>query len=75
MTKFELKEVTLVLDQTPNEREKGLYYLRAVEVNSPLQLLGTPKEISDMFSRWLCNTIEEMNNNNCNTIKLVMSWK
>ena len=72
---FALKNVTIVIDQTPIEREKGLYYLRATNVNSPLQSYGTPQEIGERFGQWLSNTITAMPKNDCRTIKMELTWK
>lgn len=73
--KFALKNVTIVIDQTPMEREKGLYYLRATNVNSPLQAFGTPEELGTRFGQWLSNTIAVMQKNDCKTIKIDMKWE
>lgn len=73
--KFALKNVTIVIDQTPMEREKGLYYLRATNENSPLQSYGTPQEIGERFGQWLSNTIAAMSKNDCKTIKIEMKWE
>lgn len=72
---FALKNVTIVIDQTPQEREKGLYYLRAINVDSPLQSYGTPQEIGERFGQWLSNTIAAMSKNDCKTIKMELSWE
>lgn len=75
MTKFALKKVTIVIDQTKMEREKGLYYLRAIDFNSPLQSHGTPQKISEIFAKWLSNTIAAMNQNDCKLIEMEITWK
>ena len=72
---FGLKNVTIVIDQTASEREKGVYYLRAIEHNSPLQAFGTPYEISTLLGQWLSNTLNKMSKNNCKTIKIEFSWE
>lgn len=73
--KFGLKNVSLVIDQTPLEREKGCYYLRALAENSPLQCYGTPQEISERFGQWLNNTISVMEANNCKAIIMEIKWE
>lgn len=75
MKEFALKKVTIVIDQTAMERLKGLYYLRAIDFNSPLQSHGTAQEISERFSQWLSNTINAMDENNCKVIKMEITWK
>lgn len=73
--KFALKNVTIVIDQTPIEREKGWYYLRATNENSPLQAYGSPVEIGTRFGQWLSNTIDAMSKNDCKTIKIELKWE
>ena len=73
--KFELKNVTVVIDQTPLEAKKSLYYLRATTQRSPLEIQGTPKEIGTMFGQWVTNTIAAMSKNNCTKIKINMRWE
>lgn len=75
MKKFALKKVTIVIDQTKMERERGLYYLRATDIHSPLQSHGTPQKISKNFGQWLSNTIAAMNENECKVIKMEITWK
>ena len=73
--KFALKDVTIIIDQTPLEQKKGLYYLRAINENSPLQSYGTPQEIGERFGQWLSNTIAAMQKNDCKTIKIELKWE
>lgn len=72
---FKLKNVTLVIDQTPMEQEKGVYYLRATNDNSPLQCYGTPEHIGNTFGQWLSNTIAAMDKNDCKIIKMELTWE
>lgn len=72
---FKLNNVTIVIDQTPMEREKGLYYLRATNKTSPLQAYGSPVEIGTRFGYWLSNTIAAMQKNDCKTIKIDLKWE
>lgn len=73
--KFELKNVTIVIDQTPMEREQGLYYLRATNEKSPLEIIGNPSQIGEKFGQWLKNTIAAMDRNNCKKIKMELTWE
>ena len=72
---FKLKSVSIVIDQTQLEREKGLFYLRAINVDSPLHSYGTPKEIGERFGQWLSNTLAAMQNNEYKTIKMELKWE
>lgn len=72
---FALKNVTIVIDQTPKEREKGWYYLRSINENSPLQAYGSPVEIGTRFGQWLNNTIAAMAKNDCKMIKIEVKWE
>lgn len=72
---FKLKNVTIVIDQTPTERQRGKYYLRATNMNSPLEILGTSGEVSEIFSQWLYNTMNAMGRNNCSKIKMELTWE
>lgn len=75
MKKFALKKVTIVIDQTAMEHEKGLYYLRATDIDSPLQSYGTPQEIGERMGQWISNTIAAMNENKCKVIKMEITWE
>lgn len=74
-TKFEVKQVTIIIDQTEMEREDGHYYLRATADNSPVCSYGTATEIGQQFGQMLSNTIAAMAENNCQTIIMEISWK
>lgn len=73
--KFALKNVSIHIDQTLIEREKGCYWLRSINPNSPVSAWGKPNEIGQLFGEWLGNTIAAMNKNNCKLIKIDMSWE
>lgn len=72
---FKLKNVTIAIDQTPLEREKGIYWLRSINPDSPISAWGQPEEIGILFGKWLCNTIAAMEKNNCKCIKIDISWE
>lgn len=74
---FNLKKVTFVIDQSQKstEHEKGLYYLRATNANSPVQIYGSPSQIGETFGQLLSNTIEAMEKNNCEVIEMELLWK
>ncbi len=73
--KFALKKVTIHIDQSQIEKEKGLYYLQATSDTSPLSFQGKPYEIGEAFGKWLGNTIAAMDINNCKLIKIDLSWE
>lgn len=72
---FELKNVSINIDQTPMERKRGIYWLRSINPVSPLSAWGKPNELGQIFGIWLANTIEAMNKNNCKLIKIDISWE
>lgn len=72
---FKLKNVTIVIDQTPMEHKYDVYYLRATTLHSPLNSFGTAEHISEMFCVWLCNTINAMDKNDCKKIKMDLTWE
>ena len=73
--KFKLKNVTIHIDQTPLEREKGAYWLRSINPESPISAWGKPEEIGQLFGTWLSKTIAAMEKNNCKLIKMDISWE
>lgn len=72
---FKLKNVTIHIDQTLLEQEKGCYYLRAINPSSPVSCWGTPDHIGQTFGKWLSDTITAMEKNNCKLIKIDLSWE
>lgn len=72
---FKLNDVTIIIDQTPLEKEKNCYYLRAEEFDSPLSSWGPADIVSNRFAQWLENTLNAMSVNDCSTIKMTISWK
>lgn len=72
---FKLKSVSILIDQTQHEHKKGLFYLRATNVDSPLQSYGTPQEIGERFGQCLSNTLAAMQKNNCKIIKIELKWE
>lgn len=72
---FELKNVTILIDQTLLEREKDEYWLRSINPESPLSVWGKPFEIGQLFGIWLNNTVSAMKKNNCKLIKMDISWE
>lgn len=74
-TKFDVKQVTIIIDQTEMEREDSHYYLRAIAENSPVSSYGTATEIGQQFGQMLSNTIAAMTENNCKIIIMEISWK
>lgn len=76
MTKtFDLKNVTIVIDQKPTDQKYGWYHLAATNPNSPIRICDTPKQIGEYFGNWLSNTIERMEENHCKTIKMELTWE
>ena len=72
---FKLNNVTIHIDQTPSEREKGAYWLRSINPESPISAWGKPEEIGKLFGEWLSRTIAAMEKNNCSLIKIDLSWE
>ena len=72
---FKLKHVTIIIDQSSLEREKGDYYLRATDPRNPISAWGKPEKIGQLFGIWLSNTIKVMNKNKCKLIKIHLSWE
>lgn len=70
--KFELKNVTIVIDQ--NVKRFDCYYLRA-DKNSPLSSAGSADEVSSLFAQWLTNTLNAMSANDCSKIVMKILWE
>jgi len=53
---------------------KNIFELYATDTSSVHYITGSAEEVSQMYARWLKNTIEAMSKNNCTKIIMSATW-
>ena len=69
---FELKTVTLEI--TPSPVKDEWCCILPLRKDSPLDFQGTPEQCTEMFSKWLMNTMKAMLYNRATKITIKASW-
>lgn len=73
--RFSLKNVTINIDRK-TDTKGNRFDMYALHLDSPLSYpCCTAEEAAKMFEKWLENTLNAMEINNAETIKLNISWK
>lgn len=53
---------------------KNIFELYATDISPVHYITGSAEEVSQMYARWLKNTIEAMSKNNCTKIIMSATW-